>query len=182
MLREDRSPAAEPNQIWTMDFVHDQLFDGRKIQALTIVDTFTRFSPAIDARFSFKGADVVATLDRAAREVGYPKTIRPNNGPEFISRALDLWAFLRGVTLDFSRPGKPTDNAYVESFNASVWLQCLGQHWFMDLDDATRNVEDWRRDYNEGRPHSAISDRTPISMIQQPRQSVEASRRPEILT
>ena len=88
-----------------MDFVHDQLFDGRKIRVLTIVDTFTRLSPAIDVRQSYRGGDVVNTLERVGREVGYPKTIRLDNGPEFISKELDLWAFMRGVTLDFSRPG-----------------------------------------------------------------------------
>ena len=97
-----------------MDFVHDQLFDGRKIRVLTIVDTFTRFSPAIEVRQSFSGADVVAALERASQRVGYPKTIRLDNGPEFISKELDLWAFMHGVTLDFSRPGKPTDNAFIE--------------------------------------------------------------------
>jgi putative transposase len=97
-----------------MDFVHDQLFDGKKIRVLTIVDTFTRLSPAIDVRRQYRGADVVDTLERAAQAVGCPKTIRVDNGPEFISRELDLWAFMRGVTLDFSRPGKPTDTDIVE--------------------------------------------------------------------
>ena len=87
-----------------------------------------------------------------------------------------------GVTLDFSRPGKPTDNAYVESFNASVRLECLGQHWFMDLDDARKKVEDWRHAYNEVRPHSGIGDRTPMSLIRQPSEKSKASNRPEILT
>ena len=104
--REGRSPAAEPNQVRAMDFVHDELFDGKKIRVLTVIDIFTRFSPAIDARFTYKGADVVDMLERVAREVGYPMTIRLDNGPEFISRELDLWAFMRGVTLDFSRAGK----------------------------------------------------------------------------
>jgi putative transposase len=107
-LREDRSMATTANQVWAMDFVHDQLFDGRKIRILTIVDTFTRLSPAIDVRQQFRGSDVVDTLERVIREVGCPKTIRPDNGPEFISKELDLWAFMRDVTLDFSRPGKPT--------------------------------------------------------------------------
>ena len=107
-LREDRSPATAANQVWAMDFVHDQLFDGRKFRVLTMVDTFTRLSPAIEVRQSFRGADVVQTLERVARELGYPQTIRLDNGPEFISRELDLWAFMHGVILDFSRPGKPT--------------------------------------------------------------------------
>jgi putative transposase len=92
-----------------MDFVHDQLFDGRKIRILTIIDTFTRLSPAIEVRQNFRGRDVVNTLERVSRALGCPQTIRLDNGPEFISKELDLWAFMRGVTLDFSRPGKPTD-------------------------------------------------------------------------
>ncbi len=139
-LREDRSPALAPNQIWAMDFVHDQLFDGRKIRILTIVDTFTRLAPAIDVRPSYRGVDVVATLDRVTAELGYPKTIRLDNGPEFISKELDLWAFVHDVTLDYSRPGKPTDNAFVESLNGNCRAECLNANWFMTLDEATRNA------------------------------------------
>lgn len=109
-LREDRAPAIRPNDVWAMDFVHDQLATGRKLHILTVVDTYSRLSPVVDPRFSYRGEDVVATLDRACRKIGYPKTIRVDNGSEFISRDMDLWAYQRGVTLDFSRPGKPTDN------------------------------------------------------------------------
>ncbi len=137
---------------------------------------------ASDVRLSYRGADVVQTLQRVASIYGRPKRIRVDNGPEYIGKELDLWAFLHDVTLDFSRPGKPTDNAYVESFNASVRLECLGQHWFMDLDDARKKVEDWRHAYNEVRPHSGIGDRTPMSLIRQPSEKSKASNRPEILT
>lgn len=160
-LREDRSAATSANQIWAMDFVHDQLFDGRKIRILTIVDLFSRYAPAIDVRSSYRGADVVETLDRIAHEVGCPKTIRLDNGPEFVSKELDLWAFLRGVTLDFSRPGKPTDNAYIESLNGKFRAECLNANWFMSLDEARRKCEAWRRDYNELRPHSALGQKVP---------------------
>ena len=132
-LREGRSGALGPNDVWATDFVHDQLFDGRKIRALTIVDTFTRLSPAIDVRQSYRGADVVATLERAKVETGLPKTIRLDNGPEFVSKELDLWAFVRRVPLDFSRPGKPTDNAYIESFNGKFRAECLNANWFLSL-------------------------------------------------
>ncbi len=104
--REDRVAAAAANDCWSMDFLSDQLFDGRKIRVLTIVDNFTRVSPAIDVRPSYRGADVVATLERIASVYGRPKRIRVDNGPEFISKELDLWAWLHGVELDFSRPGK----------------------------------------------------------------------------
>jgi len=163
-LRDDRAPATAPNQVWAMDFVHDQLFDGRRIRVLTIVDTFTRLSPAIDARASYRGVDVVATLERVAREIGYPKTIRLDNGPEFIRKELDLWAFLHNVTLDFSRPGKPTDNAFIESLNGKFRAECLNAHWFLSLDEARGKCEAWRRDYNEVRPHSAIGNQVPAAL------------------
>ncbi len=95
------------NHVWAMDFVHDQLATGRKIRVLTVVDTFSRFSPAVDARFSYRGEDVVQTLERVCRQIGYPASIRVDNGSEFISRDLDLWAYHKGIVLDFSRPGKP---------------------------------------------------------------------------
>ena len=161
-LREDRRPATHSNQTWAMDFVHDQLATGRKIRILTVVDTFTRFSPAVDPRFNYRGEDVVQTLERICRSVGYPKAIRVDNGSEFISRDLDLWAYQKDVVLDFSRPGKPTDNGFIESFNGKLRAECLNTHWFMSLDDARTKMEDWRRDYNEVRPHSAIGNKSPI--------------------
>ena len=115
-LRDDRSPASAPNEAWAMDFISDQLFNGRRIRILTMVDAFTRISPAIDVRYSYRGSDVVDTLERVTDELSTPKTIRVDQGPEFVSKALDLWAWLNGVTLDFSRPGKPADNAFIESF------------------------------------------------------------------
>ena len=130
-LREDRTEAVQSNEVWAMDFVHDQLATGRKIRVLTIVDTFSRFSPAVDPRFSYRGEDVVATLERVCRLVGYPKTIRVDQGREFISRDLDLWAYQKDVVLDFSRPGKPTDNAFIESFNGKFRAECLNAHWFL---------------------------------------------------
>ena len=163
-LREDRSPARAANQVWAMDFVHDQLFDGRKIRVLTIVDTFTRLSPAIDVRQSFRGSDVVDTLERVTREIGCPKTIRLDNGPEFISKELDLWAYMRGVTLDFSRPGKPTDNACIESLNGKFRAECLNANWLLSLDEARRKCEAWCRDYNKVRPHSAIGNQAPARL------------------
>ncbi|MBF2714374.1 IS3 family transposase [Agrobacterium vitis] len=164
-LRSHRTAATRSNDVWAMDFVHDQLATGRKIRVLTVVDTFSRFFPAVDARFSYKGEDVMQTLERVCRQVGYPATIRVDNGSEFISRDLDLWAYHRGVVLDFSRPGKPTDNSYIESFNGKFRAECLNAHWFMSLDDARSKMEDWRRDYNEFRPHSAIGNKVPISLL-----------------
>ena len=98
-------------------------------------------------------------------EIGYPKTIRVDQGSEFISRDLDLWAYTKGVTLDFSRPGKPTDNAYIEAFNGRFRAECLNAHWFLTLADAAEKMEDWRRYYNEVRPHGAIGHNVPISLL-----------------
>lgn len=164
-LRDDRAPAVKSNEVWAMDFVHDQLAMGTKIRVLTIVDTFSRFSPAVEPRFRFRGADVVATLERVGKKYGYPRVIRVDQGSEFVSRDLDLWAYQRGVTLDFSRPGKPTDNAFIESFNGKLRAECLNAHWFMSLADAEEKCEAWRRDYNEVRPHSAIGNKVPISLV-----------------
>lgn len=124
----------------------------------------SRYAPATDPRFSYRGEDVVQTLERACQEMGYPKMIRVDNGSEFISRDLDLWAYQRDVVLDFSRPGKPTDNAYIESFNGKFRAECLNQHWF-SLDDARQKMEEWRRDCNEVRPHRAIGNKPPISLM-----------------
>ncbi|MGY6638075.1 MAG: integrase core domain-containing protein, partial [Erythrobacter sp.] len=125
---------------------------------------YSRLSPVVDPRFSYRGEDVVATLERACREIGYPKTIRVDNGSEFISRDMDLWAYQRGVILDFSRPGKPTDNAFIEAFNSKLRSECLNAHWFLSLEDACEKLEAWRRHYNEERPHSAIGNIPPIML------------------
>jgi len=164
-LRDDRSVATATNQIWAMDFVHDQLATGKKLRILTIVDTFSRFSPAVDPRYNYRGEDVVMALEKVCRKTGYPKTIRVDQGSEFISKDLDLWAYAKGVVLDFSRPGKPTDNAFIESFNGKFRAECLNTHWFMTLDDARERMETWRRDYNEVRPHSAIGNKPPITLL-----------------
>lgn len=166
-LREDRQEAIGPNDVWAMDFVHDQLAMGRKLRILTIVDTHSRFSPATDPRFTYRGQDVVQTLERVCGQIGYPRTIRVDNGSEFISRDLDLWAYSNNVTLDFSRPGKPTDNGFIEAFNSKFRAECLNAHWFLTLADAVEKMEDWRRDYNEVRPHSAIGYKVP-SALQNP--------------
>ena len=161
-LRDDRRPATRSNETWAMDFVHDQLATGRKLRVLTVVDIFSRFSPALEPRLTFRGTDVVEILERVCNEVGFPATIRVDQGTEFVSRDLDMWAYQRGVTLDFSRPGKPTDNAFIEAFNGRFRAECLNAHWFLSLADAQKKVEDWRRYYNEERPHGSIGNKPPI--------------------
>ena len=181
-LREDRTSAAAPHQIWAMDWMHDQLFDGRRIWVLTVVDTYSRVCPALRVCRVANAAEVTAALDGAVRRYGVPGRIRVDQGCQFTSRELDLWAYARGVTLDFSRPGKPTDNAHAEAFNARFRAECLSQHWFLDLDDARTKVETWRVDYNEVRPHSAIGDRPPIALISALERLLGGDQKPESLT
>ena len=160
-LRQPKHVVSRMNEIWSMDFVSDALFDGRRLRALTIVDTYTRESPAIEVGQSLKGEDVARTLERITANRGWPGTIKVDNGSEFISRAMDRWVYENGVELDFSRPGKPTDNAKIESFNGRLREECLNAHWFLSLDDAKRKIEAWRRYYNEVRPHTALAWKTP---------------------
>jgi putative transposase len=144
-------------------------FDGRRLRALTAVDNYTRESLAIDVGQSLKGEDVVNTLNRIAAQRGLPTTIKTDNGSEFISKVMDKWAYERGVEIDFSRPGKPTDNAKVESFNGRLRQECLNEHWFLSLDDAKTKIEAWRQHYNEMRPHSALQWATPAEFARQAR-------------
>ena len=160
-LREDRCNAKSSNDVWAMDFVADNLFDGTRLKILTVVDTYTRLSPAIGVGKSYKAMDVISTLDSAIKKYGCPKTIRVDNGPEFISKELDLWAYTHGVTLDFSRPGKPTDNAFIEAFNSRFRQECLNTSWFLSLNDAKSKIEAWHTEYNTLRPHSATGNIPP---------------------
>ncbi|MBF0481904.1 MAG: transposase family protein [Desulfovibrionaceae bacterium] len=148
-----------------MDFMSDQLFDGARIRILTVIDAFTRFCPVIDASKSYRADDVVNTLERVTQLYGVPREIRVDNGPEFINKALDLWAYVHGVKLDFPRPGKPTDNAFIESFNGKFRAECLNASWFLTLKEAQAKCEAWRRDYNEVRPHSSIGHQAPAELV-----------------
>ena len=160
--RLDRVTPGRMHQNWSMDFVADQLFDGRKFRALTLVDNFSRTCLAIHAEQSIKGSDVVSVMDQVVLKYGHiPDRIQVDNGSEFISKALDLWAYENKVILDFSRPGKPTDNPYIESFNGSFRDECLNLHWFLSLEDARQKIETWRQDYNSFRPHSSLDGLTP---------------------
>lgn len=160
--RVEQPLASKPNEIWAMDFVSDALFNGKRFRALTVVDAYTRECLAIHADQGIKGEQVVDVMDRLLFERGSPPAkIRVDNGPEFISRALDHWAYINRVTLDFSRPGKPTDNAFVESFNGRLRDECLNTHWFLSLEDARAKLEAWRRDFNENRPHTSLGFMTP---------------------
>ena len=159
-------PARRPNERWSIDFLRDSLADGRPLRVFTVVDNVSRVSPAIEAAFSIKGSHVVAVLDRL-KTTGLPKRLAVDNGPEFISRALDAWAYHNGVQLEFSRPGKPTDNAFVESFHGHFRAECLNQHWFVSREEARQVVEAWRMEYNTERPHRALGQRTPAAMLEE---------------
>ncbi len=177
--REQREAASATDETWSMDFVSDELFDGRRIRALTLVDNFSRESLAIHVDQSIRGNDVVSLLRSLNLAGRKPKTIRVDNGPEFISKALDLWAYENDVTLDFSRPGKPTDNAYIESFNGSFRDECLNINWFLSLEDARSKIEAWRIDYNEFRPHSSLEDLTPAEFARPGPRGSKPSNGPE---
>jgi putative transposase len=159
--RPERSRATEANQAWSLDFVADQLADGRRFRALTIVDVFTRESLAIEVGQAMKGTDVVEVLNRLRFQRCAPKILFCDNGAEFTSQIMDLWAYQNGVKIDFSRPGKPTDNAFVESFNGTLRAECLDTHWFETLAEAKESIESWRQEYNESRPHRALGEKTP---------------------
>lgn len=146
---------------WSMDFIHDELATGRRLRCLTVVDDFTREAVAIDVSNSIPGERVAAVLDRAGLRRGLPGTIVCDNGPEFTSRCLDQWAHDRGIELSFIRPGKPVENAFVESFNGTFREECLNEHWFLSLREAKREIEAWRVDYNRVRPHSSLDNLTP---------------------
>jgi putative transposase len=161
MVRRDKVIALAKNDCWSMDFMSDQLFAGPKIRLLTIVDNYTKLCPAIGVGRNFKGIDVVLTLEKAISLYGVPKVIKVDNGPEFISKELDLWSYSHKVRLDYSRPGKPTDNAFIESFNSRVRQECLNQNWFLSLSEAQVKIEAWREDYNTYRPHRSLGYQTP---------------------
>ena len=164
--RQDREPATSLHECWSMDFVADQLFDGKKFRTLNIVDNYSRKCIDIYVDQGIKGDQVVEVLEsiRIKKRI-VPKRIRVDNGSEFISKALDKWAYDNSVIMDFSRPGKPTDNAYIESFNGSFRDECLNTNWFLSMEDAKEKIKNWRNEYNSFRPHSSLSGLTPNEFI-----------------
>lgn len=159
--RQNQFHITGPNSVWAMDFVSDALFCGQRIRTLPIIDLFTRECLGIEVDISIRGHQVVAALELIMLSRGKPATIHCDNGPEFISKVLDQWCYKNKVELDFSRKGKPTDNAYAESFNGRFRDECLNFHWFMSLDDAREKIEGWRREYNDQRPHTSLNFQTP---------------------
>lgn len=160
-LRLPRQQAQGINDTWSMDFVSDSLFNGRRFRVLTVVDNFSRECLALEVGQSIRGEQVTGVLNRLKYLRGIPRSIRVDNGSEFVSKAVDQWAYENKVSLDFSRPGKPIDNAFAESFNGSFRDECLNVNWFLSFDDACVKIEAWRNDYNEFRPHSSLNNLTP---------------------
>ena len=160
-LEEENSKADHANQILRIDSVADNLFDGRKLRRLTVVDCHTRESLAVHVGQSLNGEDVVQVLSALVNTRGKPAIIKTDNGSEFVGKVMDKLAYENGIEMDLGRPGKSTDNAMVESFNGRLRQECLNQHWVLRLQDAKTKIEAWRRDYNEVRPHTALDRRTP---------------------
>lgn len=152
---------AKPNQIWSMDFVSDSLSDSRRFRSFTLVDDYTRECLTIETDKSLKSEKIVKLFNQLKVNRGLPEMIVCDNGPEFISQNLDIWAYQNKVQLKFIQPGKPVQNAYIESFNGKLRDECLNQHWFTSLEDAKQEIEKWRKDYNEHRPHRSLNMKTP---------------------
>ena len=150
-----------------MDFVHDALADGRPFRILTVVDQWSRYSPLLEVAARQSGQSVGEALDRVLRGPQTPRSITVDHGTEFQSRALEDWAYRRGVQLDFIRPGKPVENAFIESFNGRLRDECLNVHQFQSLADAKATIEAWRVDYNQRRPHSSLGHLTPNEFAKQ---------------
>jgi putative transposase len=169
--RMERINFEHKNQCWSMDFVADQLFDGRKFRTLTVIDNYSRKCLGILVGQSIRGEQVADFMDYIkTKEGGAPRRIQVDNGSEFISKALDKWAYDNNTLLDFSRPGKPTDNPFIESFNGSFRDECLNTNWFLSLHDAEEKIENWRIEYNEYRPHSSLNGLTPSEMEEKEKQ------------
>jgi putative transposase len=170
ILRTETPKPSYPNHIWSMDFIRDSLSDGRAIKVLSVVDEYTRKCFRIEVDTSINGVRVVRALTEIAQIQSLPEIIIIDNGPEFIGKALDAWAYQRGVKLTFIHPGKPVENAYIESFNGRFRDECLNENWFMSLEHARRIIEKWRIDYNNERPHSSLGYLTPEEFIRQERE------------
>jgi putative transposase len=166
----DRQPLERPaqaNEVWSMDFVFDRTADGRVIKCLTIVDDATHEAVAIETERAISGHGLIRVLERLALSRGLPKIIRSDNGKEFCGKAMVTWAHDRGLILRLIEPGKPNQNAYIESFNGRLRDECLNEHWFTHLLHARTVIELWRREYNEERPKEALGGLTPAAYAKQ---------------
>jgi len=159
--REARVKPSRPNQVWSLDFVHDQLSGRQKFRILTVVDVYSREGLVTEDDYRLRAENVVDVLNRLVRQRGAPEFLFADNGAEFTGHLVDLWAYDHNVRIDFSRPGKPTDNAFIETFNGSLRDECLKLHWFDNLAEAKHLIEAWRIDYNVSRPQMGNGDKSP---------------------
>ena len=166
VLRVRLLQAEHADQRWSMDFVADSTLAGRRFRALGIVDDYSRECPAIEVNSSIPGTRVVEVLEGLAETRGLPEVITMDNGPEFVGKTLDEWAYRRGIKLNFIRPGKPVENAYAESFIGKLRDECLNENWFSSVKEARDIIETWRRDYNEVRPHSSLDNLSPMEFME----------------
>ncbi len=161
------APPVRRNQRWSMDFVHDGLWDGRRFRVLTLVDDFSRENLALEVGSSLPGFRVVEVLEEVTMQRGVPEVMVLDNGPEFTGKDLTRWAYQKGVSLSFIEPGKPVQNAYIESFNGKLRDECLNQHWFASVAEAEAIITAWRQDYNTVRPHSSLAYQAPQKWAEQ---------------
>jgi len=167
LVRQPLPAALAANQMWSVDFMSDTLSSGRRFRTLNIVDDYTRECLAIEVDTSLGGMRVVRVLEELKRQRGLPRQIRSDNGPEFVSRAVDQWSYEQRLQWHTIQPGRPMENSYVESFNGRFRDECLNENWFSSLADAREKIEQWRQDYNEARPHSSLQYRTPMEFAKQ---------------
>ncbi len=165
--RRSVGQASRPNEKWAMDFMSDRLESGKGFRVLTMIEQFTRECLKLDSAFHMSGQRVVENLERVAELRGYPQSITVDNGTEFCSKAVDAWAYRKGVALEFIRPGRPVENGFIESFNGRLRDECLNTHLFASLEDARDKLELWREDYNDYRPHGALANLPPAAFAAQ---------------
>ncbi|MCF7832788.1 MAG: IS3 family transposase [Candidatus Marinimicrobia bacterium] len=169
------------NQSWSMDFVHDQMADGRRFKILTVIDIYSRECVIADAKFRYRSQDVINTLQKAIDERDAPENIWCDNGKEFTSRAMDIFAYIQGITMQFSRPGTPTDNAFIESFNGRLRQDCLNHNWFTGMGEVQKTLEMWKINYNLQHPHSSLAYMSPGDYVRSSREGSEVTKPSEIL-
>jgi putative transposase len=167
--------ARKVNDVWSMDFVSDSLSNGRRIKCLTVADDFSHECIDIAVDFGISGQYVTRLLDQAAIFRGYPVAVRTDNGPEFTSRAFLAWTTLHGIRHILIQPGRPMQNGYIESFNGKFRDECLNEQWFQSLPQARDCIAEWRKDYNEVRPHSSLGRIPPAQFAQQQRIQIFAT-------
>lgn len=175
-IRVQMPPASRPDEVWSMDFLSDACAHGRRFRILTILDDFSRVSPGILVDTSIPAKKVTIFIDQISLFHGYPERIRVDNGPEFTSAVFHQWATKHNIKIEHTRPGKPSDNCYIESFNGKLRDECLNEHWFLSLWDARDKIEAWRRLYNEERPHSSLNDLAPYEFVKEQKVTFQDNR------